>query len=99
MSDNPDAVRATVFLQVAPEVATYLSEDHPRYIQGAKVVQATQSRSKKPRGGTVEVKLTIELPRATFLPLRPEAVVVVPSSMTAPHPVEVEAFDVNEEEA
>ena len=99
MSTNPDTVRATVFLQVAPETAHWLSEESPNYIQGAKVVNATQSRSKKPRGGTVEVKLTIEIPKAAFLPLRPEAIVVVPESMTVAHPVEVEAFDANEEEA
>ena len=90
-------VRATVFLQVAPEYATWLNESHPNYINGAKVVNATQSRSKKPRGGTVEVKLTVEIPKAAFLPLRPEAIVVVPESLTSPHPIAVEASDANEE--
>lgn len=92
-----DTVRATVYLQVQPEYATYLSESHPNYINGAKVINATQSRSKKPKGGTVEVKLTVEIPKAAFLPLRPEAIVIVPETMTAPHPIEVEASDANEE--
>jgi hypothetical protein len=96
---NTDNVRATVYLQVAPELATYLSESHPNYISGAKIVNSTQSRSKKPRAGTVEVKLTIEIPKAAFLPLRPEAIVVVPEALTAPHPIRVEAADANGEDA
>lgn len=90
-----DTVRATTHLQVAPEIAHWLSEDHPSYIQGAKVVAATQNRPQKPKPGTVEVKITIEIPRSAFLPLRPEAVVVVPESMTIPHPIQVEAEDAN----
>lgn len=34
--------------------------------------------------------------KGAFLPLRPEAIVVVPESMTTPHPVQVEAHDANE---
>lgn len=94
---SKETVRATVYLQVAPEVASWLDESSPNYINGAKVVNATQSRSRKPRGGTVEVKLTVEIPKAAFLPLRPEAIVVVPESMTTPHPIEVEAADANED--
>ena len=94
---NDQNVRATVYLQVAPEVSRYYPKDDARSIQGAKVVGSTQKRSSKPQGGTVEVKLTVELPKAAFLPLRPEAIVVVPESMTTPHPIEVEAADANEE--
>lgn len=92
-----ETVRATVYLQVAPEVSRYYASDDPNGIRGAKVVNSTQSRARKPQGGTVEVKITVELPKAAFLPLRPEAIVVVPESMTAPHPIEVEAADANEE--
>ncbi|MDR6142063.1 hypothetical protein QE375_001617 [Microbacterium foliorum] len=89
-------VRATVYLQVAPEVSRFYPRDDSRSIQGAKVVGSTQKRSSKPQGGTVEVKLTVEIPKAAFLPLRPEAIVIVPESMTTPHPIEVEASDANE---
>jgi hypothetical protein len=45
------------------------------------------------------VKVTIEIPKGAFLPLRPEAIVIVPESLTAPHPVTVEAQDANEGDA
>lgn len=94
-----ETVRATVYLQVAPEINQWASEDSLYRISGAKVVNSTQSRAKKPQPGTVEVKLTVEIPKAAFLPLRPEAVVVVPESMTTPHPIEVEAEDANGSDA
>lgn len=90
-----ETVRATVYLQVAPEITRYWAKDDPRAIQGAKVVGSTQKRSSAPKPGTVEVKLTVELPKSAFLPLRPEAVVVVLESLTTPHPIEVEAEDAN----
>lgn len=96
-----DAVRATVYLQVQPEYSWQAKQhrqfDHPGAIQGAKVVGSTQGKSQKPKPGTVEVKVTIEIPKGAFLPLRPEATVVVPESLTAPHPVTVEAHDANED--
>lgn len=49
--------------------------------------------------GTVEVKFTVETPKAAFVPLRPEAVVIVPESMTTPHPVEVKAQNADEADA
>jgi hypothetical protein len=100
---NNDAVRATVYLQVQPEYTwqakQYRRFDEPGAIQGAKVVGSTQGKSQKPKPGTVEVKVTIEIPRGAFLPLRPEAIVIVPESLTAPHPVTVEAQDANEGDA
>lgn len=93
---STEYVDATVYLQVAPELARWAPTDAPRSVLGAKVVNSTQSRSKKPQPGTVEVKLKIRVPKAAFLPLRPEAVVVVPEDMTAAHPIEVEAGDAND---
>lgn len=91
-------VRATVYLQVAPEYNRWV-RDHSQLeaIADAKVVASTQNRSTAPRAGTVEVKLTIEIPKGAFVPLRPEAVVIVPESMTAAHPIQVEVADANEE--
>jgi hypothetical protein len=100
MTTNNDAVRATVYLQVQPEYKRWYSatnRDTADAIEGAKVVGSTQNKSQKPKPGTVEVKITVEIPKGAFLPLRPEAIVVVPESMTQPHPVEVEALDANEE--
>lgn len=95
-----DSVRATVYLQVQPEYSWRARQsgkyDEPSAIDGAKVVGSTQNKSQKPKPGTVEVKITIELPKGAFLPLRPEAIVVIPETLTAPHPVTVEADDANE---
>lgn len=95
-----NSVRATVYLQVQPEYSWRARQsgkyDEPSAIDGAKVVGSTQNKSQKPKPGTVEVKITIELPKGAFLPLRPEAIVVIPETLTAPHPVTVEADDANE---
>ncbi|MGB3414053.1 MAG: hypothetical protein WBA28_04995 [Microbacteriaceae bacterium] len=91
-----DYVDAIVYLQVAAEYSRYSPSDSPNSVLAAKVVGSTQKRSASPKPGTVEVKLAIRVPKSAFLPLRPEAIVVVPESMTAAHPIEVEALDVNE---
>jgi hypothetical protein len=91
-----DTVKSTVFLQVQPEYFSYGNHDEASAIRGAKVVGSTQKRSMQPKPGTVEVKITIEIPKGAFLPLRPEAVVVIPQSLTNPHPIQVEALDANE---
>lgn len=97
---NNEAVRATVYLQVQPEYSWRAKQskrfDEPSAIDGAKVIGSTQNKSQKPKPGTVEVKVTIEIPKGAFLPLRPEAIVIVPESLTEPHPVAVEAQDANE---
>lgn len=96
-----ETVKATVYLQVQPEYNRWVSassRDTADAIRGAKVIGSTQNRSQSPKPGTVEVKITVELPKGAFLPLRPAAVVVIPESMTQPHPVEVEALDANESE-
>jgi hypothetical protein len=95
-----ETVRATVYLQVQPEYTWRAKQnrkfDEPSAIEGAKVVGSTQNKSQKPKPGTVEVKVTVELPKGAFLPLRPEAIVVIPETLTTPHPVTVEAEDANE---
>jgi len=86
-------VDATFFAQVEPEWGNYVNADGNRALLGAKVVTITQKRPSRPRGGTVLVKLTIRVPEAAFLPLRPEAIVVIPEEMTATTPIQVEAED------
>lgn len=98
MSSNDQTVKATVYLQVQPEHYRYASTDDKETgndITRAKVVGSTQNRSERPKGGTVEVKLTIEIPKSAFLPLRPQATIVVPESLTSANIV-VEAQDANE---
>ena len=83
-----DHIDATFYAQVKPE----FSYNGERVLR-AKVVALTQAKPSHPRGGVVVVKLTIRVPEAAFLPLRPEAIVVIPEDMTAPYPIEVEAGD------
>ncbi len=91
---QPTHVDATFYAQVEPEWSRYVSSmTGERRLEGAKVVTITQKRPQKPRGGTVLVKLTVRVPAGAFLPLRPEAVVVIPDDMTVTTPVEVIAED------
>jgi hypothetical protein len=83
-------IDATFFAQVEPEFVRHFGEER---VRKAKVVGLTQQRPERPRRGVIVVKLTIRIPEAAFLPLRPEAIVVIPEGMTAPYPIEVEAGD------
>lgn len=93
MSRSTGHVDATFYAQVQPEwgYASYAGDERP--IRTAKVVGITQKRPDRPKSGTVLVKLTLRIPAAAFYPLRPEAVVIVPESMTETTPVEVVADD------
>lgn len=77
-----DYRKGTAYLQV---VAT-------RYPYELKVVKATQKKPTVIEPDSVVVKVTIQIPRAAFEPLQPEAVVTVPAELVQ-HPVEVEAVD------
>lgn len=83
---------ATFYAQVEPEWSNY-AVGGEKQLRGAKVVGITQKKPGKQKGGTVLVKLTIRVPDGAFLPLRPEAIVVIPEDMTATTPVEVIAED------
>lgn len=82
-------VDATFYAQVEPEWSRWANSRGERSLVGAKVVTITQKRPTRQRGGTVLVKLTIRVPEAAFLPLRPEAIVVVPEDMTVTAPIDV----------
>jgi hypothetical protein len=85
-------VDATFYAQVEPEWG-WASGGKDKPLRGAKVVRITQKKPDKPASGTVLVKLTLRLPNSAFLPLRPEAVVVVPEGMAVTTPLEVIAED------
>lgn len=91
---QPEAVDATVYLQLKPDLHNWWKDgsDNP-ILQGAKVIAMTQGRPEKPKPGTVLVKVTIRTPAGAFLPLSPEAIVVIPEAMTVTTPIEVEASD------
>ena len=70
--------QATFYIQVAADFYSYAGE--PK-IRGVKAVEMTQNRPRKPKPGTVTIKLTVQVPDGALLPLRPQAVVVVPDDM------------------
>lgn len=86
-------VDATFYAQVEPIWSSYIPRDGERSLNGARVITITQAKPKRPKGGTVLVKLTLRLPASAFLPLRPEAIVVVPEALTEGVPLEVIAED------
>lgn len=86
MSAQPKTIECTFYLQVQPTRSPW----YPDRITGAKVAAVTKNKPENPRGGAVTVKLTLRLPEQAFLPLAPEAVVIVPDDLIQA-PVEVEA--------
>lgn len=84
-------VPATLYLQVEP-VWNYSA------LVGAKAVRLSQNKPGRPLGGSVTVKMTVHVPRGAFLPLRPEAVVVIPENMAYTEPIHVEAQPVEEDD-
>lgn len=95
---QPAHIDATVYLQVEPTWYPHWVYDAngERVLEGGKVMRATQTRPDKPIPGSVVCKVTLRMPATAFLPLRPEAVVVVPEGMT--EPITVEANDPHEEQ-
>lgn len=84
---------ATFYVQIEPEFRRSYYGDDNLVVTSIKAVGITQKRPTKQKPGTVLTKLTLQIPDAAFLPLRPEAIVVIPDSMTTFEPVVVEAED------
>lgn len=94
--------RATFWATVEPTFGREYDPKRCEYVEivtKARVTGITQSRpDSRKKVGTVTMKLTIDIPDGAFLPLRPEAIVVVPEDMVAANlPIEVEAEDANAE--
>jgi hypothetical protein len=85
---------ATFYVQLTADIGQrWNNGERVDYVSGIKAVALTQKRPERQRPGTVLVKLTVRVPDPAFLPLRPEAVIVVPEDMTVTAPLEVEAGD------
>lgn len=83
-------IRATTYLQIEPEWHAW---DIDRVVS-AKVVRITQRPPKDNQlGGTVLVKIVVDIPESAFKPLVPEAVVTIPEGLALAKPIEVEADD------
>lgn len=80
-------IRATTYLQIEPDWS-YNGER----VFGAKVVRQTQNPpGLNQRGGTLLVKISIDIPEGAFKPLQPEVVITIPEGMTLPMPIDVVA--------
>lgn len=84
-----DDITTTVYLQVEPRKSIYSNR-----INSAAVVAHTLTKPARPKSGTVTVKLNLQIPIAAFLPLEPEATVVIPAALAPANiPIVVEATD------
>lgn len=88
-----ETVDATFYVQLEPEWSQFTSHaTGEKDVVDAKMARATITRV-TPKAGTITVKLTVRLPKAAFLPLRPEAVIEIPADLLHATPVEVIAQD------
>lgn len=93
-----NTVDVECFIQIDPDWERHSGHDRPGDVRSAKAVSITQNRSKSPKPGTLTTKLTLRIPKAAFLPLAPEAVVVIPAELLGVNqPVEVIASDANQQ--
>lgn len=86
---------ATFYIQLEPILGYGIDpETGERRVVGTKAVGMTQSRPNKPKANTITVKMQVRVPSELFLPLRPTAVIELPSDLgVLATPVEVEALD------
>lgn len=96
---QPDYVDATMYVQLAPEWSRWMAYDADgnQILEKAKLANATIKKPEVQKPGTVLLKLTVRVPAGAFLPLAPQAVVVIPEGMTVTEPIEVEAGDPGDE--
>jgi hypothetical protein len=88
--------RCTFYVQIEPEWSAYAAKNGDPVLRAIKAKRMTQSRPNDPLGGSVMVKLTVEVPDGAFMPLRPEAVIVVPENFVKQNPIQVIAEDPDE---
>jgi hypothetical protein len=88
---KPD-LRTTFYLQLEPSWPRHRDPDGSSQPVGFSVARITKSRPQRPQGGTLTVKLTLQVPGEAFLPLRPAAEVVIPAHLLETNlPIVVEA--------
>lgn len=76
-SNQPETVDVEFYVLAEPVWHDWLKDAQGRpLLRSAKVVKATQGKPTVPREG-VATKLTLRFPASAFLPLQPEAVVVI----------------------
>jgi hypothetical protein len=87
---------ATFYVQVEPNWSRWTDSHGERSLRGIRAVLLTQNKPAKPRPRVVVTKLTVRVPDAAFLPLRPEVVIVVPEDLVVTSPIEARAEDASE---
>lgn len=88
---------ATFYVQIEPDFSRWsVDANGDARLDSIKAVALTQKKPERPRSGVVVAKLTVRVPNAAFMPLRPSAIFVVPEDMVTTNPIEVEAGDAAE---
>lgn len=86
---------ARFFVQIEPEFSrSYGGGDMT--VSGIKAVLLTQKYPSRPKAGTLTVELEVNMPDAAFLPLRPKAIIEVPSDYVAVNPIQVTVGDASD---
>ncbi len=67
-------------------------------LRDVRAMRLTQRRPRDQASGTALIKLTVRVPESVFMPLRPEAGVVIPEDMILAKPIEVQATDAHTQE-
>jgi hypothetical protein len=84
-----ETVRATGYVVVEGRRSRYYPDNG---VESARLVAVKQNKPTTLTGDQVAIKVTIELPKAAFEALRPEALIVVPEELIQ-HEVQVEAVE------
>lgn len=85
-------MKTTCYLQIEPEFGDY-SYNRDK-LQAIHVRRVTKKRPDNPIGGSVVLRLSLDIADAAFLPLTPEATVVVPVEHTEAVVVESEPVEI-----
>lgn len=83
-----DSHETTFYIQVKPTWNKWSD-----MVSNIRVVNLTQKKPEKASGGSVTVKLTLRIPDSVFMPLIPEAVVVISNDMASLNQIEVSVDD------
>lgn len=76
-------MKVTTYLQVEPRWQRWIpyGQDKPK-LDSLRVVGQTKERPRRPRSGTIVVKLTLDIADAAFQPLEPAIEIVIPAEHT-----------------
>lgn len=87
-------MKVDCYLQVKPTRWSWAGADRPRRPIEGKIERCTTKKPQHPVGGTVLVKLTLDVADEAFMPLEPKVEVKIPAIHTTAIEVESEPMEV-----